>query len=152
MSATTTQAKAGETQAKVEKAAASAKSAAKKSVESGMQAVLPDWSSLMALNTRQMEAFFRANEAFLDGLTSMQTELLSLADRRMRAMDEWTKTVATSNGYSKETIESQFAYARTATEQYFETTRNLLRLGSNVSTKMMIPIEQGLREARHLQE
>lgn len=97
--------------------------------ENGAHILVED---LVSVNNATMDAFLRASEAVLKGMASLNEEVISFADKRLRAsFDTGQSLVKCSN--IAEAMELQSDYAREATEDYLEEATKILNLSAEVT-------------------
>ncbi|MDJ0948711.1 MAG: phasin family protein [Alphaproteobacteria bacterium] len=101
---------------------------------------------LVNANTATMEAFVRAGEAVLKGMVSLNEEVMSFADKRMRAQIDTSQSLAKCSTFA-EAMELQSEFARSATEDYLEEANKLLSLSAEVTKEGMVPWEAHAKEA-----
>lgn len=100
---------------------------------------------LVSVNNGTMDAFLRASEAVLRGVASLNEEVLSFADKRMRASIDTSQSLVKCSTFA-EAMELQSRFARSATEDYLQEATKLLNLSASVTKEGMAQWESHARE------
>ena len=97
-------------------------------------------------NGTAMEAFMRAGEAVLKGVGTLGEEMVTFAEKRVRASMDTTQSLVRCGSFA-EAFELQSQYARSATEEYFTEATKIFSLSAKIAKDGMAPIESQAREA-----
>ncbi len=114
--------------------------------ENGAYVLVED---LVSVNTATMDAFLRASEAVLKGMASLNEEVMSFADKRMRASIDTSQSLVKCSNFA-EAMELQSEFARSATEDYMEEASKLLNLSAEVTKEGIAPWEAQAKETAAL--
>jgi hypothetical protein len=95
--------------------------------------------ALSDLNRQFAKALTDASRAYLQGIVSIQEELLGLANDQ-RAMLEKAYDKLPPTQYAAETIRIQQAWARKVSERYMHEAQRLVELASETSSNSWSPI------------
>jgi len=114
--------------------------------ENGAHILVED---LVSVNTATMDAFLRASEAVLKGMASLNEEVMSFADKRIRASIDTGQSLVKCSNFA-EAMELQSEFARSATEDYMEEASKLLNLSAEVTKEGIAPWETQAKETAAL--
>jgi hypothetical protein len=102
--------------------------------------------NIVAAQRAHFDALTRATQAFMDGLTAINREVVDFGDRRTRALLDTSKTAPAAGDWS-EMWSFQVDYADRATQAYVEEATKLLDLGVRVSQESWMPLQESATTA-----
>ena len=123
---------------------AQSKSGDSKTGMPGMEAFSP-FATLMPLQLAYMQAMTKAAQSMMDGMLTINRELMSFADERARALRDDTGTPAA--GEPMAIWNQQVDRANSATQAYLQEASKLLELGMKVSQESWAPLHEQMSTA-----
>jgi hypothetical protein len=99
-------------------------------------------TALMPLQLAYMQAMTKATQAFMDGMVTINREMLAFADERARAMREDVSKPA--GGEPMAVWNRHLDRTTSATQAYMQEASRLLELGMRVSQDSWAPLQEQL--------
>ncbi len=93
-----------------------------------------------------LEAFVQANEAIMNGMAALSSEMLAFGDKRLRQNIERSESLVGCKD-AEEAFRTQFDFAQSATQQYLDQTNNLLTILAKMTGDFWAPLQEHTRQA-----
>jgi hypothetical protein len=97
-------------------------------------------------NTQNFEAFVRANEAIMNGMAALSSEMHDFGNKRLRENVERSESLMSCND-SEEAFRIQWDFFQSATQQYFDQTNNMLAIMAKITGDYWAPVQERTNEA-----
>ena len=97
-------------------------------------------------NTQSLEAFVQANEAIMNGMAALNSEMLSFANTRLGENIERSESLMSCND-AEEAFRIQWDFFQSATQQYLDQTNNMLAVMAKMTGGFWAPVEERTKEA-----
>ncbi len=93
-----------------------------------------------------VDPFLQANEAIMDGMTALSSEMMDFSKRRL---GEVTKRSESLKGCkdADQALRIQYEFAHTTTQQYLEQTNNLLAILAKMTQNFFNPLQEHTQQA-----
>ncbi len=97
-------------------------------------------------NSADLEAFLQANEAIMNGLAALSSEMMDFSNRQLH---EFTKRSESLVGCkdADQAFRIQCEFAQTTTQQYLDQTNNMLSILAKMSQDCLNPLQEHTRQA-----
>ncbi len=93
-----------------------------------------------------LEAFVQANEAIMNGMAVLSSEMLAFGNTRLRQNIERSESLVGCKD-AEEAFRTQFEFAQSATQQYLDQTNNLLTILAKMAEDFWAPLQEHTRQA-----
>ncbi len=97
-------------------------------------------------NTQNLEAFVRANEAIMNGMAALGSEMLAFGSKRLSENVERSGSLISCND-AEESFRIQWGFFQSATQQYLDQTNNMLAIMAKMTGDFWAPVEERTNEA-----
>ncbi len=106
---------------------------------SGIEAFLDE-------DTGSLKAFIKANEAIMNGMATLSTEMMAFGTKRLRANIERSETL-TGCGDVEQAFRVQSEFFESATQQYLGQANNVMNIMAAMTRAFWTPLEEQTKEA-----
>ncbi len=93
-----------------------------------------------------LEAFLQANEAIMNGMAVLSSEMLAFGNKRLRENIERSESLVDCKD-AEQALRIQREFLRSATQQYLDQTNNLLAIMARMTGNFWTPLEEHTRES-----
>jgi hypothetical protein len=93
-----------------------------------------------------LEAFVRANEAIMNGMAAISSEMLTFGNKRLRENIERSESLVDCKD-AEQAFRIQIEFIRSATQQYLEQTTNMLSIMTKMTENFFTPFQERTRES-----
>ncbi len=97
-------------------------------------------------NTQNLEVFVRANEAIMNGMAALNSDMHAFGNKRLRESVERSESLMSCND-AEEAVRIQWDFFQTATQQYLDQTNNMLGIMAKITGDFWTPVEERTKEA-----
>ncbi len=97
-------------------------------------------------NTQNFEAFVRANEAIMNGMAALNSDMHAFGNKRLRENVERSESLVSCND-SEEAFRIQWDFFQSATQQYLDQTNNMLAIMAKMTGDYWAPVQERTNEA-----
>ena len=96
-------------------------------------------------NRDDLDAFVQANEAIMNGIAVLGSEMMSFGDTRLRAYTESSKSLVDCKD-AEQVFRIQREFAESATQQYLDQTNKLLAIMAKMTEDLWTPLQEHTRQ------
>ena len=97
-------------------------------------------------NKQNLETFVQANEAIMNGMAALSSEMLVFGNKRLRENIERSESLMSCND-AEEAFRIQWDYFQSATQQYLDQTNDMLAIMAKITGDFWAPVEERTKEA-----
>ncbi len=97
-------------------------------------------------NTQSLEAFVQANEAIMNGMAALNSEMLAFGNTRLSENIERSESLMSCND-AEEAFRIQWDFFQSATQQYLDQTNNVLAIMAKMTGGFWAPVQERTKEA-----
>ena len=96
-------------------------------------------------NAQSLEAFVQANEAIMNGMAALNSEMLAFGNKRLGENIERSESLMSCND-AEEAFRIQWDFFQSATQQYLDQTNNILAVMAKMTGGFWAPVEERTKE------
>ena len=96
-------------------------------------------------DTQNLEAFVEANEAIMNGMAALSSEMLAFGNKRLGENIERSESLMSCND-TQEAFRIQWDFFQSATQQYLDQTNNMLATMAKITGGFWAPVEERTKE------
>ncbi len=93
-----------------------------------------------------VDPFLQANEAIMDGMTALSSEMMDFSKRRLGEVTKRSESLLGCKDIDQ-ALRIQYEFAHTTTQQYLEQTNNLLAILAKMTQDFWNPLQGLTRQA-----
>ena len=96
-------------------------------------------------STQNVEAFVEANEAIMNGMAALNSEMLAFGNKRLSENIERSGSLMSCND-AEEAFRIQWDFLQSATQQYLDQTNDLLAIMAKMTGDFWAPVQERTNE------
>ncbi len=105
-----------------------------------------DIEAFLDEDTGSLKAFVEANEAIMNGMATLSTEMMAFGTKRLRANLKRTETL-TGCGDVEQAFRVQCEFFESATQQYLDQANQVMNIMAAMTGAFWTPLEEQTKEA-----